>query len=138
MKSIQDLMIELDGADPETVNQIAWKEGSLPVRLAMLGLASIRKGETPLWWGYPPGVFIGYKWSGQPMHDLVVGLAESTLTASVPQPCDSDALPELEPDAPGAESVHDADDLVAFDARKNEPTMAFEDFVKELKRHGKI
>jgi hypothetical protein len=76
MKSIQDLMIELDGADPETVNRIAWKEGSLPVRLAMLGLASIRKGESPLWWGYPPGVFIGYKWSGKPMHDLVVGLAE--------------------------------------------------------------
>jgi hypothetical protein len=76
MKSIEDLMIELDGADPETVNRIAWKEGSLPVRLAMLGLASIRKGETPLWWGYPPGVFIGYKWDGKPMHDLVVGLAE--------------------------------------------------------------
>ena len=76
MKSIQDLMIELDGADPETVNRIAWQEGSLPVRLAMLGLASIRKGQSPLWWGYPPGVFIGYKWNGQPMHDLVAGLAE--------------------------------------------------------------
>jgi hypothetical protein len=76
IKTIKELMIELDGADPETVNRIAWKEGSLPVRLAMLGLASIRKGESPLWWGYPPGVFIGYKWSGKPMHDLVVGLAE--------------------------------------------------------------
>lgn len=69
-------MIELDGADPETVNRIAWKEGSLPVRLAMLGLASSRKHESPLWWGYPPGVFIGYKWSGKPMYDLVVGLAK--------------------------------------------------------------
>lgn len=76
MKSIQDLMVELDGADPETVNRIAWKEGSLPVRLAMLGLASIRKRDSPLWWGYPPGVFVGYKWAGKPMHDLVVGLAE--------------------------------------------------------------
>lgn len=76
MKSIKDLMIELDGADPETVNRIAWKEGSLPVRLAMLGLASSRKDESPLWWGYPPGVFIGYKWSGKPMYDLVVGLAK--------------------------------------------------------------
>ena len=76
MNRIEELMIELDGADPETVNRIAWKEGSLPVRLAMLGLASIRKGESPLWWGYPPGVFIGYKWNGKPMHDLVVGLAE--------------------------------------------------------------
>ncbi len=69
-------MIELDGADPETVNRIAWREGSLPVRLAMLGLASSRKNESPLWWGYPPGVFIGYKWAGKPMSDLVVGLAE--------------------------------------------------------------
>jgi len=76
MKSINDLMIDLHGADQETVNRIAWKEGSLPVRLAMLGLASIRKGENPLWWGYPPGVFIGYKWGGKPMYDLVVGLAE--------------------------------------------------------------
>lgn len=75
MKSIQDLMIELAGADPETVNRIAWKEGSLPVRLAMLGLASSRKEESPLWWGYPPGVFIGYKWSGKAMHGLVTGLA---------------------------------------------------------------
>jgi hypothetical protein len=69
-------MIELDGADPETVRSIAWKEGSLPVRLAMLGLASIRKGENSLWWGYPPGVFIGYKWDGKPIRDLVVSLAE--------------------------------------------------------------
>jgi len=76
MKSIEDLMIELDGADPATVNRIAWREGSLPVRLAMLGLASSRKEESPLWWGYPPGVFIGYKWNGKPMHDFVVGLAE--------------------------------------------------------------
>jgi hypothetical protein len=76
MENIEDLMIELDGADPETVNRIAWEKGSLPVRLAMLGLASVRKGVSPLWWGYPPGVFIGYKWDGKPMHDLVVGLAE--------------------------------------------------------------
>jgi hypothetical protein len=75
MKSIQDLMIELNGADAETVNRIAWKEGSLPVRLAMLGLASGRKEESPLWWGYPPGVFIGYKWSGKAMHDIVTALA---------------------------------------------------------------
>jgi len=76
MESIQDLMVELDGADPETVKRIAWEKGSLPVRLAMLGLASIRKGDSPLWWGYPPGVFIGYKWEGKALHDLVVDLAE--------------------------------------------------------------
>lgn len=76
MDRVEDLMTELDGADPETVNRIAWEKGSLPVRLAMLGLASIRKGDSPLWWGYPPGVFIAYKWDGAPMHDLVVDLAE--------------------------------------------------------------
>lgn len=66
MESIQDLMAELDGADEETVKRIAWEKGSLPVRLAMLGLAAIRKGSSPLWYGYPPGVFISYKWAGEP------------------------------------------------------------------------
>jgi hypothetical protein len=66
METMRDLMIELDGADRETVNRIAWEKGSLPVRLAMLGLASRRKEESPLWWGYPPGVFISYKWDGAP------------------------------------------------------------------------
>jgi hypothetical protein len=76
MATIQELMVRLDGADPDTVKRIAWEEGSLPVRLAMLGLASIRKGDSPLWWGYPPGVFIGYKWQGQQQRDLVLALAE--------------------------------------------------------------
>jgi len=72
---IGDLMVELDGADPETVNRIAWEKGSLPVRLAMLGLASVRKRQRHLWWGYPPGVFISYKWDGPRMHTLVSDLA---------------------------------------------------------------
>ena len=70
-----ELMVELDGADPETVNRIAWERGSLPVRLAMLGLAAARKGTSPLWWGYPPGVFIGYKWDGERMRELTAALA---------------------------------------------------------------
>jgi len=76
MKSIQDLMVELDGADPETVQRTAWQEGSLPVRLAMLGLASVRKAASPLWWGYPPGVFIGYKWEGEPMRQTAMAIAD--------------------------------------------------------------
>ena len=32
----------------------------------------------------------------------------------------------------------DPDDLAAFEARKHEPTVTFENFVKELKRDGKI
>jgi hypothetical protein len=81
MESIEDLMRQLDGADPETVKRIAWEKGSLPVRLAMLGLASVRKGNSPLWWGYPPGVFIGYKWEGKALHDLVLALAEHVRSA---------------------------------------------------------
>jgi TIR domain len=75
MESIQDLMVQLDGADEATVKRIAWEKGSLPVRLAMLGLAAIRKGHSPLWYGYPPGVFISYKWAGEPMKELVLELA---------------------------------------------------------------
>lgn len=75
MESLQDLMAELDGADEATVKRIAWEKGSLPVRLAMLGLAAIRKGRSPLWYGYPPGVFISYKWAGEPMKELVLALA---------------------------------------------------------------
>jgi hypothetical protein len=75
MESIESLMAQLDGADAETVNRIAWERGSLPVRLAMLGLASLRKAHGPLWWGYPPGVFISYKWDGAPMRELALDLA---------------------------------------------------------------
>jgi hypothetical protein len=32
----------------------------------------------------------------------------------------------------------DADDLIAFDARKKEPASDFSDFVKQLKRDGKL
>ncbi len=38
----EELMVKLDGADPETVNRIAWERSSLPVRLAMLGLAAAK------------------------------------------------------------------------------------------------
>lgn len=75
LKTIEQIMIELDGADSETIKRIASKHGSLPVRLAMLGIAAIKKEESPLWWGYPPGVFISYKWSGKEMQDYVSDLA---------------------------------------------------------------
>jgi len=50
----------------------------------------------------------------------------------------SRSLSELLNDAIRDDLAEDADDLAVFDARKHEPTLAFEDFVKELKRHGKI
>ena len=34
--------------------------------------------------------------------------------------------------------AEDADDLAAFEERANEPLIAFEDVVKELKEHGRI
>lgn len=76
MATIEELMIELEGADAQTVNEVAWREGSLPVRLAMLGLASRRKAQSPLWWGYPPGVFIGYKWGGEALRQQVREIAD--------------------------------------------------------------
>jgi hypothetical protein len=41
----------------------------------MLGLAAIRKATSPLWFGYPPGVFVSYKRSGQTTRELVTALA---------------------------------------------------------------
>lgn len=50
----------------------------------------------------------------------------------------SRSLSDLLNDAVRNELAEDADDLGVFDARKNEPTLKFEDFVKELKRNGKL
>jgi hypothetical protein len=50
----------------------------------------------------------------------------------------SRSVSDLLNDAIRCELAEDAQDLNAFDARNNEPTIAFEDFVKELKRNGKL
>lgn len=50
----------------------------------------------------------------------------------------SRSVSDLLNDAVRRELAEDARDLSAFDARKNEPTVAFEEFVKDLKRNGKI
>ncbi len=50
----------------------------------------------------------------------------------------SRSMSDLINDAIREELAEDADDLAAFDARMNEPTVTFENFVKELKRDGKI
>ncbi len=50
----------------------------------------------------------------------------------------SRSVSELLNDAIRGDLAEDADDLTAFDARKHEPTIAFETFVKELKRHGRL
>jgi len=50
----------------------------------------------------------------------------------------SRSVSDLLNDAVRSELAEDAQDLSAFDTRKNEPMIAFDDFVKELKRNGKI
>jgi hypothetical protein len=50
----------------------------------------------------------------------------------------SRSVSDLLNDAVRDELAEDAADLAAFEARKNEPTIGFEDFVRELKRHGKL
>ena len=50
----------------------------------------------------------------------------------------SRSVSDLINDALRDELADDADDLAAFNERRNEPTVTFEKFVGELKRHGKI
>jgi hypothetical protein len=50
----------------------------------------------------------------------------------------SRSVSDLLNDAVRQDLAEDAEDLGVFDARKNEPTIAFEDFVKELRRNGKL
>ena len=50
----------------------------------------------------------------------------------------SRSVSELINDAVRGELAEDADDLAMFEARKNEPTLDFEDFVKELKLDGTL
>jgi plasmid stability protein len=48
------------------------------------------------------------------------------------------SMSDLVNEAVRAQLAEDADDLDAFRRRKKEPTVSFEDFVKDLKRRGKL
>ena len=50
----------------------------------------------------------------------------------------SQSISEIIDAAIRLELYEDEEDLRAFEERKNEPSMAFEDVLKELKRNGKI
>ena len=50
----------------------------------------------------------------------------------------SQSISEIIDAAIRLELYEDEEDLRAFEERKNEPGMAFEDVLKELKRNGKI
>ena len=48
------------------------------------------------------------------------------------------SMSEMVNDAVRASLAEDADDLAAFDDRADESTIDFEDFVKKMKRSGKL
>ena len=48
------------------------------------------------------------------------------------------SMSEVVNDAVREALAEDAEDLAAFEERQREPTLSFEDFVKELRRRGKI
>lgn len=48
------------------------------------------------------------------------------------------SISEMVNDAVRASLAEDADDLAAFDDREDEPTIDFGDFVKKMKRSGKL
>ena len=72
---LQDLMVKLFDATPDQIRAAVREYGSLSVRLAMLGVAASKRVNSPLYYGYPPGVFISYKWDGEPMKQYVKTLA---------------------------------------------------------------
>jgi len=48
------------------------------------------------------------------------------------------SISEMVNDAVRISLAEDAEDLAAFDDREDEPTIDFEDFVKKMKRSGKL
>ncbi len=48
------------------------------------------------------------------------------------------SISEMVNDAVRSSLAEDADDFAAFDERADEPTVDFEDFVKKMKRSGKL
>src|SRR6185503_17155902 len=72
---LQNLMVELFEATPEQIREAVKQYGTLAVRIAMLGVAASKKEQSPLYLGYPPGIFISYKWEGEPMKKYVAALA---------------------------------------------------------------
>jgi plasmid stability protein len=48
------------------------------------------------------------------------------------------SVSDLVNEAVRAQLMEDADDLEAFSRRKKEPAIAFEDFVRDMKRRGRL
>ncbi len=50
--------------DREKIVEAVEQYGNLPVKIALLGLATEKRVYSPYWVGCPPGVFLSYKWNG--------------------------------------------------------------------------
>lgn len=83
MISSEEIRKKLEGreTDREYIISLVKEYGNLAVKIALLGIASLKKLYTPYWIGCPPGVFLSYKWNGpaskeyvQQIHDYLVVL----------------------------------------------------------------
>lgn len=62
----QALVEKLRGieTDRSKIVEAVKRYGNLPVKIALLALATEKRIYSPYWIGCPPGVFLSYKWSG--------------------------------------------------------------------------
>ncbi len=73
--SSEELREKLKGADLETIRKYLKIYGSLTVRLALFHTAVIEKLKIPKTQGYPPGIFISYRWENEEHKKWVLDLA---------------------------------------------------------------
>jgi len=64
---------KLEGKETDRtyISEMVKQYGNLPVKIALLANASIKKLFSPFWIGCPPGIFLSYKWDGAASRDYV-------------------------------------------------------------------
>ncbi len=81
MTDFEDIMKELEGKETDitSIRQAVTKHGPLPVKIALLGIATTKRLYNPYWIGCPPAIFLSYKWNGpaskeyvEKIHDYLV------------------------------------------------------------------
>lgn len=79
----QALVEKLRGieTDRSKIVEAVKQYGNLPVKIALLALATEKRIYSPYWIGCPPGVFLSYKWNGpqskayvEKVHDYLIAL----------------------------------------------------------------
>jgi hypothetical protein len=73
MTDFEDIMKELEGKETDIVSirDAVTKHGPLPVKIALLGIATTKRLYNPYWIGCPPAVFLSYKWNGPASREYV-------------------------------------------------------------------